>query len=101
MTLTISRESLVLISICLADAVLTIILVSLGLAVEANPLMARCLQYGVAAFFLAKMATTMPVVALAEWYRKQNPEFVKKTLQMGIAIYIGLYIVAVFIVNIG
>lgn len=99
MKLTISKESCFLIWVCVADTLLTIALLAMGIAEEANPLMARFLQYGFAAFYLVKLATVVPAVALAESYRRHNPMFVKKALQTGTASYLGLYFVLLVIVN--
>jgi hypothetical protein len=99
MKLTISRESCILIWICVVDALLTIVLLAIGLAEEANPLMARFLQYGFAAFYLVKLTMVVPAVAVAESYRRHNPMFVKKVLQTGTVSYLGLYFVLLVVVN--
>lgn len=91
MKLGISRESLALFLICLADAVLTITFVAAGKATEANPLMARCLAHGYAFFFIAKMSTVVVAVIAAELYRRHNPVFIKRVMQTAITAYIGIY----------
>lgn len=95
-----SKESCGLIWICVIDALLTIALLAMGLADEANPLMARFLQYGFGAFYLVKMLTVIPAVLVAESYRRQNPVFVRKVLKTGMVSYVGLYFILVIIVNI-
>lgn len=99
MNITISRESVYLIAVCLADTVVTIMLVSLGIAEEANPLMERFLRAGYWSFTLVKLATLLPAVVACEIYRRQNPEFVRKALRAGTAAYAGLYVALLLTVN--
>lgn len=96
----ISRECIGLVLICAADTILTAVLIGMGLIQEANPLMAYFVKFGLGTFCVAKMSTVIPLVFVCEWYKKQNPEFVKKALTAGIAAYIGLYVAAVLAVNI-
>ena len=97
--LTVSKESFGLIAVCLVDTLLTVVLIAMGLAREANPLMARCLVYGFIPFCLVKLGTVLIAVTVAEVHRRRNPVFVKKLLQMGITGYLGLYFVLVLVVN--
>jgi hypothetical protein len=99
MGLTISRESLGLIGICVADTLLTLLLLGLGLAKEANPLMAFLLDFGVSAFCFVKLGTVLALVLLAEWYKRQNPAFVRQALRLGIIVYIGTYFGTLLAVN--
>ena len=96
----ISKESLFLVVICLFDTVLTIVFTALGLATEANPLMRFWLERGYVAFVLVKMGTLIPVVLLAEHYRRRNPVFVTKALRVGILGYLSVYVAALAVVNI-
>ena len=98
--LTVSKEGLSLIAICIADAVLTVALVSLGFAREANPLMARCLSHGLITFYSIKLGVSLCAVAAAELYAKLNPVFVRKALQTGTVAYLSLYLGMVLIVNV-
>ncbi|HUV04378.1 MAG TPA: DUF5658 family protein [Armatimonadota bacterium] len=99
MRLTISRESLCLIAICLADTLLTIVLVASGLAKEANPLMVYCVDRGYGIFCLVKLGTLIPTVVAAEMYRASNPVFVRRALRTGIAAYLCLYFGGLLAVN--
>ena len=99
MRITIGRDSLILIAICLLDTAITAVLVGTGRAVEANPLMARCINRGLGHFCLAKLLTVAPFVIVTEWYRRQNPAFVKKVIWVGIAAYVGLYFGLLAVVN--
>jgi hypothetical protein len=96
---TVSKEGCRLIAICVVDALLTIALVAMGLAKEANPLMAQFLNHGFCVFYLAKLATVLPAVAIAELYRLRNPLFIKKLLQTVTAGYLALYFILVITVN--
>lgn len=95
----ISWESIVLFLICLGDAMSTAILASSHKIVEANPLMARCLQHGTFTFLAVKMSTVVVLLLMAEYHRRSNPEFVKGALRIGIAAYTALYVSLVFAVN--
>jgi len=95
----ISKESLVLIAICILDTAITAVLVATGRAEEANPLMAQCLRQGIAHFCLVKALTVLPLIVVAESYRRQNPVFVKKVIRIGIGVYLGLYFGLLAVVN--
>lgn len=97
--LTLSSESLALITVCALDAILTIFLVASGMAVEANPFMKYFMECGVGVFCLAKMLPLIPLVGLTEWYRKFNPLFVKKAMQFGVVAYTVFYGISVLMVN--
>lgn len=99
MSLTISRESIWLTAVCLVDAVLTIILVALGIAQEANPLMNYWMQRSLALFFIVKMATVLLAIIAAEYYKRYNPVFVKRVLTLAVFAYIGIYVIGITMVN--
>lgn len=75
-------ETLVVGAICLADLVVTAVLVHLGLAEEANPIMAYFIGYGIAAFCVAKLLFVIPPLLVAEWYRSYNDRLVRNTLRV-------------------
>ena len=99
MKFSISRESLALVAICVVDTFLTVVLVGSGLASEANPLMARCLDQGFFFFCVVKLAAVALAVVAAESYRRRNPLFVRRALQMTITAYIGIYLTLFLAVN--
>ncbi|MDH7480761.1 MAG: DUF5658 family protein [Armatimonadota bacterium] len=99
MHITFSKESIVLIAICLADMLFTILVIAMGKAVEANPLMAECIRRGFWHFCLVKIGVVIPLVVLAEWYKNYNPVFVRKALRVGITGYISLYFGVLLAVN--
>ncbi|MCS6949845.1 MAG: DUF5658 family protein [Armatimonadota bacterium] len=91
----ISRESWVIAAICVADLVSTLIFVHHYGAREGNPLMDYYLQLGVVPFILAKCVMFLFPIAIIEWARRHNPEFVQRMARFAIAAYIGLYLVVV------
>jgi hypothetical protein len=99
MKLSISRESLALVAICVVDTFLTVALVGSGLATEANPLMARCLDQGFFFFCVVKLAAVVLAVVAAESYRRRNPLFVRRALQTTITAYIGIYLTLFLAIN--
>ena len=86
-----SVETVVLSTICVADLLSTIFLVSGRGFVEGNPLMSFYLAHGVLAFVAAKMALFVFPLFIAEWARQHRPEFVKHTLRACICAYLLAY----------
>jgi type IV secretory pathway TrbD component len=70
-----------------------------GMIREANPLMAWVLSIGLETFYLIRFGIIFLLAAIAEWYMKYNPLFVKRVMHIGIAVYIGLYIISFVSVN--
>ncbi|MCS6829336.1 MAG: DUF5658 family protein [Armatimonadota bacterium] len=91
----ISRESWIIAVICVADLVSTLIFVHHHGAREGNPLMDFYLQKGVIPFILAKCTMFLFPIAIIEWARRHNPDFVRRMARFAIAAYIGLYVVVV------
>jgi len=91
----ISRESWIIAAICVADLVSTLIFVHHHGAREGNPLMDFYLQKGAVPFILAKCAMFLLPIAIIEWARRHNPDFVRRMARFTIAAYIGLYMVVV------
>jgi hypothetical protein len=98
-SLKISPESTLLAAICIADMILTIFLVQFRLAVEQNPLMAACLNKGIATFVVAKMLSFVPFIVLAEIHKRRNPAFVRTATRLAILLYLGVYGVVMVRVN--
>jgi len=99
LTTSISRESIVITVLCILDLVTTAVLLVVGLAEEGNPLMAYCLRHSMATFCLVKLGTVSALIGLAEWYRKQNAEFVRRIMRAAIAAYVLLYFGLLFAIN--
>jgi hypothetical protein len=95
----ISRESLLLAAICITDMILTATLVQFKLAAEQNPLMAACLGKGIGIFIIVKMLTFVPFIALAEYYRRHNPAFVRTATRCAIFLYLSVYATVLIRVN--
>ncbi len=96
----ISIESLILIAICLADMLVTLHCVSIGIAKEQNPIMAACIKFSPWMFVFVKILSFVPFVIAIEWYRKQNPDFALKACRSAIAIYVVAYVGLTLGVNI-
>ncbi|MCC6445313.1 MAG: hypothetical protein IT210_17870 [Armatimonadetes bacterium] len=90
----------ILIGLCLADTVSTLILTSMG-GMEANPIMAYFLNRGAWHFVLAKIASFAPAVVLLENYRRRRPETADRMIYITIFLYLSIYIVAFMRVNFG
>jgi hypothetical protein len=88
-------ESVLFAAICLTDMFSTLYWVHMGSATEANPMLARCLQQGDAVFCLTKLASFVPMLCLAAWYRLKQPKFIATALRLAIVAYIGIYVIAV------
>lgn len=98
--MTLMKESLILIVICLADLLFTMLLLGKSQASEGNPLMAYYLQFGVGAFVLAKLALLAFPIFVAEWSKQYRPEFVRSMMRFAIAAYVGIYVVLFLGVNV-
>jgi hypothetical protein len=83
--------SVLLVFITLADAAWTLFLVGKGLAVEANPFMARVLEYGAPTFVAVKLVYTMPFVVVCEWLREFKPSFAMGALRFTLLAYVAIY----------
>lgn len=101
MNIAISRESVGLFAICMVDMALTVLLVAMGLAKEANPLMAKCLEHGYLTFCLVKIFSALLAITVAERYRPRNPLFIKRLLQSAIGLYLTLYFGIMLAINLG
>ncbi len=92
MQLRISRESLVLVGICLADMFSTLFFVLRGQAVEQNPIMAACLNHSPTAFVLVKLLSFLPFVVAVELYRSKNPSFARLACRSAIVLYLVTFV---------
>ena len=100
MKLRVSVESMVLISICLADMLATLYFVLRGCASEQNPLMAACIQHSPFTFVLVKIASFVPFVVAVELYRRTNPAFARTACRCAILLYILTFAVLTFHTNV-
>lgn len=82
------RETFLLFSLNLLDAILTIIWVRSGVATEGNELMARLLDFGDFTFLAAKIAIgTVAALVLLRW---GNRKLARYGLTLALAVYISL-----------
>jgi len=82
------RETFLLFSLNLLDAILTIVWVRNGVAIEGNQLMARLLDSGDLTFLSAKIAIgTIAALVLLRW---GNRRLARYGLTLALAVYISL-----------
>ena len=94
-----SRESKILIGICLLDMISTVWLVTSGMAGEANPVMDFYLNTGLFWFILMKSLLVIAPVFVLELLRTRRPRFIRGLLRAGIALYLLCYSLGVWQVN--
>ena len=99
--MTLTRESKVLIAICVLDLASTLLFLRHSGALEGNPLMSFYLKYGVGTFVIVKLALIILPVFVAEWSRQYRPQFVRFMLRIAIAAYVGAYMVVFLTLNVG
>ncbi|MEZ0325476.1 MAG: DUF5658 family protein, partial [Fimbriimonas sp.] len=92
-------ETTVLASICLLDTVLTVGLIGVGAAYEANPVFRAALAYGIGGFVLVKLATFMVPLLILEIIRDLCPRFIQASLRVGIIGYLAVYFFGSLLVN--
>ena len=98
--MTITKESMILIFICMADLVSTITLISPHHAIEGKILMAYYVRHGVGTLIMVKLLLMCLPIFVAEWSRQYRPRFVKLMLRAAIGIYVGSYILVFLTVNV-
>ncbi len=99
--MTLTRESMVLIALCVVDLASTLILLRTDCAREGNPIMAFYLRYGVGTFVLMKLTLIFLPVFIAEWSKQYRPRFVRFMLRAAILTYAGVYVVLFLTINVG
>lgn len=87
----VSREAQLLFSICVFDALSTWVLLVTRTATEGNPVLAPAAAVSPGYFLFVKFLTFVPAIALAEWYRRYKPEFVRTGLRAATAAYVAIY----------
>ena len=92
--LDLSRESYILLAICMMDLLATIWLVGTQRATEGNPIMEFYLHKGTGMLVAMKVTLVAMPLFIAEWCRRQRPEFVRRMLRLTIAVYLGIYMIA-------
>jgi hypothetical protein len=93
-------ESGLLTTICMADLVSTLWLVSTGSATEANPILRFYLeQGGNVSFAGAKLLLFLGPLFVLELVRRRHPRLVRALLRVGIVLYLVCYLLGVWHVN--
>lgn len=99
--MTLTKESMVLMAICVLDLASTLILLNARQATEGNPLMSFYLKYGVGTFVLMKLTLVLLPIFIAEWSRQYRPRFVRFMLRAAIVGYLGTYLLLFMTINVG
>jgi membrane protein YdbS with pleckstrin-like domain len=86
-----SREGMLLFAICAFDALSTWAFLVTRTATEANPVLAHAASVSPQYFLIVKLMTFVPAIALAEWYRRRNPNFVRMGLRVATTVYVTIY----------
>ena len=98
--MSLTKESQVLIIICLVDLLSTLALLSHGRALEGNPLMSFYLRFGVWVFVSVKLALVFLPIFIVEWSMRYRPRFVRMMLRTAIAAYVAMYLLVFLSVNV-
>lgn len=88
-------DSVLFAAICVLDMCTTIYWVEHGVATEANPLLQFWLQKSVFLFGVAKVASFLPLLMIAAYYRLSKPTFIAYALRTAIVAYVAIYLIAV------
>lgn len=86
-----SRESMIIFTIGIADLATTLMWVHNHGAQEANPIFSRYLAMGPLVFSLMKLVMLCAPIFLLEWARRTRPVFTRNAARFAIAAYLGLY----------
>lgn len=87
----VQKEAILLTSIAMLDLGSTIVLVKLGIAKEANPILAWYLGQGLGMFVAAKTFLSFAPVAGLEIVGWKYPKLAKTGMRVGIFAYLALY----------
>ena len=96
-----SKESWILVLICLTDMASTVLLLSTNAAIEGNPIMSFYLKFGIGTFIMIKLTLIFLPIFIAEYSMQFRPKFTKMMLRSAIAAYVGVYLVLHLGVNVG
>jgi hypothetical protein len=95
----ITRESVLLVLICVADMVSTEWLLVQGRAVEFNPILRFYVDLGLIWFVAAKCLFSLAPIVGLEALRRASPRFVVRLMRMGIVLYLVSYGMGVWHAN--
>ncbi len=95
----ISKESITIGLIGLADLITTIYWILYKGADEANPLFAFFLSLGIGCFIVMKLVMLACPLYVLEYARMRSPDFTRRASRCAIAAYLSLYMVGVVNIN--
>lgn len=87
-----AMETVLLMTIGLADLISTVVLHQLGLIVELNPIMRPLLDRSVLLFTLAKLATLLAAYLTLQLYRARDEQFCRLAARWGAVAYAGVWL---------
>lgn len=85
--------------LCFIDAAVTLYVVRMGFAKEANPLMDMFIAMGNVPFLVAKGLSFMIPLTILELLRHRRPKFINAALNVGVVGYLLVYVVGSILVN--
>jgi len=95
----VTNATTTLVSLCFLDMASTLFAVRMGLATEANPLLAPFLEMSDASFLLVKGASFVIPLTIIELLRAQKPKFTHAILKLGACAYPTVYVVGSLLVH--
>jgi hypothetical protein len=87
------HETTLLAIICIVDLASTVVLLGLGVAKEANPVLQPFVAMGIPAFIGAKLLYSIGPLTLLEIIRTWRPNLVKWALRAGVVGYLSTYVI--------
>ncbi|MFM9873488.1 MAG: DUF5658 family protein [Fimbriimonadaceae bacterium] len=95
----VTNATVILVSLCFLDMAHTLFAVRMGIAREANPLMAPFIEMGDASFLLVKGASFVIPLTVVELLRAKKPKFTQAVLNLGAVAYPTVYILGSLVVH--
>jgi hypothetical protein len=95
----VTNATVILVSMCFLDMAHTLFAVRMGIAHEANPLLAPFLEMSDAWFLIVKGASFVVPLTIVELLRAQKPKFTQNILNLGACAYPTFYILGSLLVH--
>ncbi len=95
----VTNATVILVSLCFLDMAHTLFAVRMGIAHEANPLLAPFLEMGDISFLLVKGASFVIPLTIVELLRAQKPKFTQLVLNLGAIAYPTCYVIGTILVH--
>lgn len=96
----VTNATVILVSLCFLDMAHTLFAVRMGIAQEANPLLAPFIQTSDLSFLFVKGASFVIPLTIVELLRTKKPQFARTILNFGAFAYPICYIVGTALVHI-